>query len=267
MAGLMIAGKLSKQPYYISELNKNIYSIEELCYFLYNYLYLVDENFFGDKLISYIENVLGNATIAQGIRQTKAHGGKLTDTIAFTCAAAGYLNEKEMDRFKSQLELLGSKSSTERIKAKADILMESGKYNLAQIYYNRILRKGINSDLPDDFYGSVYHDLAVTHVKMFAYESAASLFAKAYSINKNPESLKSLMLCDVLSRDDKKLARDMEKYGVSNEKLDGFTGDLDAIRMSIGEADETDETGEAMDTFLRECMDEYVEKLNACVDI
>ena len=36
----------SEKPYYITEINKNIYSIEELNYYLYNYLYLVDEEFF-----------------------------------------------------------------------------------------------------------------------------------------------------------------------------------------------------------------------------
>ena len=46
----------SEKPYYITEINKNIYSIEELNYYLYNYLYLVDEEFFSESLIDYIEN-------------------------------------------------------------------------------------------------------------------------------------------------------------------------------------------------------------------
>mgnify|MGYP000986260210 FL=1 len=41
----------SEKPYYITEINKNIYSIEELNYYLYNYLYLVDEEFFSESLI------------------------------------------------------------------------------------------------------------------------------------------------------------------------------------------------------------------------
>ena len=45
----------------VTEINKNIYSIEELNYYLYNYLYLVDEEFFSESLIDYIENELDEA--------------------------------------------------------------------------------------------------------------------------------------------------------------------------------------------------------------
>ena len=39
------------KPYYIKEVNKNIYSIEELSYYLYNYLYLVDDQFFSEDRV------------------------------------------------------------------------------------------------------------------------------------------------------------------------------------------------------------------------
>ncbi|MFQ6932201.1 MAG: hypothetical protein ACLRR3_14785 [Eubacterium sp.] len=41
---------IADKPYYIKEINKNIYSIEELSYYLYNYLYLIDDQFFSDEL-------------------------------------------------------------------------------------------------------------------------------------------------------------------------------------------------------------------------
>ena len=47
--------------------------------------------------------------------------------------------------------MLSSKTAAERIKAKADILMETDKYNMAINYYNSILSKSINTDLPERF--------------------------------------------------------------------------------------------------------------------
>ena len=38
----------SDKPYFIKEVNKNIYSIEEISYYLYNYLYLIDDKFCSD---------------------------------------------------------------------------------------------------------------------------------------------------------------------------------------------------------------------------
>lgn len=263
MAGLMLASRQVKQPYYISELNKNIYSVEELGYFLYNYMYLVDEQFFCEALINYIENVLGNAIIAQGIKQARAHNGKLTDTIAFVVKASGYYSQKEMDKFSKQLELLGTKTNTERVKAKADILMETGKYNMAQVYYSRIIRKGINSDLPMSFYGAVYHNIGVTYVKMFAFGQAAAYFRKAYDTYKNEDSLKSLLLADVMDNNDKKLERDMEKYNVGQDVLDDYLSDVELIKAEVGEVSEKEDE---IQKFLQNCRQEYVKKLNSCAD-
>ena len=46
----------TEKPYYIKEINKNIYSIEELSYYLFNYLYLIDDQFFSEGLIDYIRS-------------------------------------------------------------------------------------------------------------------------------------------------------------------------------------------------------------------
>ena len=56
MNNIILCTTHTQKPFYIKEINKNIYSIEELSYYLFNYLYLIDENFFGEKLINYIEN-------------------------------------------------------------------------------------------------------------------------------------------------------------------------------------------------------------------
>ena len=36
--------KKAEKPFYIENISTNIYSIEELCYYLYNNLYLVDSS-------------------------------------------------------------------------------------------------------------------------------------------------------------------------------------------------------------------------------
>ena len=83
----------SEKPYYITEINKNIYSIEELNYYLYNYLYLVDEEFFSESLIDYIENELKQTTIATGLRQALNKNGNLGEMIAVVIKNSGYYTQ------------------------------------------------------------------------------------------------------------------------------------------------------------------------------
>ena len=58
MSGLILCSRKSDIPYKIPDASINIYSIEELSYYLYNNAYFLDENFFSDELIDYIEKNL-----------------------------------------------------------------------------------------------------------------------------------------------------------------------------------------------------------------
>ena len=148
-----------EKPFYIKEINKSIFSIEELGYYLYNYLYLIDDEFFGESLINYIENELEQRTIASGLHQIIENRGSLGEKISFVIKNCGYYTEKESEKLENHLVMLSSKTATERVKAKADILMENEKFNMAINYYNSILNKAVNTDLEDEFYGNVYNNL------------------------------------------------------------------------------------------------------------
>ena len=41
--------KKAQRPYFIENISMNIYSIEELCYYLYHNLYLADHTVFKDR--------------------------------------------------------------------------------------------------------------------------------------------------------------------------------------------------------------------------
>ena len=44
--------KKAQHPYFIENISMNIYSIEELCYYLYHNLYLADHTVFNEELLA-----------------------------------------------------------------------------------------------------------------------------------------------------------------------------------------------------------------------
>ena len=42
--------KKAEKPYYIENISTNIYSIEELCYYFYHNIYLLDESILNEHL-------------------------------------------------------------------------------------------------------------------------------------------------------------------------------------------------------------------------
>ena len=48
----------AKIPYYIENISTNVYSLEELCYYFYHNLYLVDETILNEQLCRWLQEEL-----------------------------------------------------------------------------------------------------------------------------------------------------------------------------------------------------------------
>lgn len=249
----------TEKPYYIKEINKNIYSIEELSYYLFNYLYLIDDQFFSEGLIDYIENELKQPHIASGIRQINANKGALGEKISFLIKNASYYTEREAEKLENHLVMLSSKTAAERIKAKADILMETDKYNMAINYYNSILSKSINTDLPERFYGDVYNNLGVAYARLFEYDQAATAFRCAYRLNASAESLESIIMCDLITDNEKRLKMDKDKYGVSDTVINRIKTEIIKLNAEI----KTGWNKKQEDQYMQQCKKEYIVEINS----
>lgn len=260
MSGVMICKFKAGHPYYIAEINKNIYSIEELSYYLYNYLYLIDEAFFSNALIEYIDEVLEQKAIAQGIRQALKNRASLSEMISYVVKTSGYYNDRELMKFQKQVELLSSKSNTERMKSKADILMNSKKYNLAMSYYKKILAKGIKNELPREFYGSIYNNIGVILAKTFNFKEAVTYFKNAYIYMPERFVLKEIIAADIILGNRKQTDRDMEKYNINESFYEETLADMELARQAA-----LSDRGRHPDLkkFFEECRLMYIQEMNS----
>ncbi|MBQ2643244.1 MAG: tetratricopeptide repeat protein [Eubacterium sp.] len=249
----------TEQPFYIREINKNIYSIEELGYYLYNYLYLIDDGFFGEKLINYIENELGQTTIASGLKQIAANRGELGEKISFVIKNCGYYTERESEKLENHLASLSSKTTAERVKAKADILMENEKFNMAINYYNSILSKAVNNELPEEFYGNVYNNLGVAYARLFEYDDAVVAFRMAYRLNEAFETLEEIIMCDLIMGNEEKLKMDKDKYNVSDAVVTRLRGELEDMRKDVELHWDTDKEVD----YIKKCKKKYIVEVNS----
>lgn len=259
MSGLMLCTMQAQKPYFVKEINKNIYSIEELGYYLYNYLYLVEDKFFGEALIDYLENTLEQKSIADGLRQLEKRGGNLGEKISFVVKNSGYYSQKEVDELERHLVMLNSKTSSERIKAKADILMGNHKYNLAIVFYRNIINKGRSSELSEEFYGNVYNNLGVAYARMFEYATAAACFKSAYKLNGNLSTLDNVIKADLMDGNDSRLRLDQSQYKLSDMAINKMRLEISKVKLQV------ENTWEAADKtdFVKKCKKEYFVEINA----
>ena len=58
MGYILCQVKRAKVPYYIENISMNIYSIEELCYYMYHNIYLLDETIINEGLCFWLRDEL-----------------------------------------------------------------------------------------------------------------------------------------------------------------------------------------------------------------
>lgn len=216
MAGFILCrSKYSDRPYHISNMSISIFSMEELCYFIYNNIYLIGTDIFDEGLISYIGNELEEKELARQLEFLISQSAGLTELVITVLRYVDYYSEEEIEKLRGVIDRLDTQNVSERLKARADNFLNNRRYESAVHNYQTILYNKLDDTLTDEFYGSVWHNLGVAYAEMFSYNKALECFEKAYEKNKLEESLNAIRAasCLIGTADEE----NEEVYAVSRE--------------------------------------------------
>ena len=139
--------KRAKLPYYIENISTNIYSIEELCFYFYHNIYLLDSTILNEELCFWIRDQLGLKKLAENLyKHLDDDEMKVGDFILPVFKEISYLSLEEFRRLNQQIRQLANEPEVLRQKRKGDYLMEHGKYVNAIKVYQRALRREAEDD-------------------------------------------------------------------------------------------------------------------------
>lgn len=183
--------KKAKQPYEITRIHRRIYTIEELCYYLCNNLYLIDYTIMNEQLCDWLEEELDLAELAQNLRQSLKQHGSVEQFVVTILGYASIYTTGELYRIQNVLEKLKNQKDIERKKYKADNLLESGAVKPAILIYQSILHEEHDESVDGKFYGRVYGCLGAAYGRVFLYEEAAKMYEAAFQICEEESMLKA----------------------------------------------------------------------------
>ena len=174
--------KRALNPYEITRIHRKIYTIEELCYYLCNNLYLIDYTIMNEQLLNWIEEELDLKELSDELKNViRTHGSVETFVLTILKRSKIY-KESEMIRIQNVLERLKNQKDIERQKYKGDNLLESGETEEAIIVYQAILNQEKDESVDPKFYGKIYAGLGAAYGKMFLYQESARMYDRAYQI-------------------------------------------------------------------------------------
>lgn len=195
--GCLILCKNSKvsQPYYADELGIYLYSPEELCYFIYNNVMLIDDTFFDDKLYSFL-NISGFGQLTDKIKKWKDEVD-FKELLLVILQDIKYYNEKELEFFKKEIERIASEGYENILKEKADYLFSIERYYEAIKLYTKILSS--KNLIEDSLKADVYAARAVSHTRLFSYNDATVDYLSAYELSSDLKYIKNIYLINKIT--------------------------------------------------------------------
>ena len=193
----------AKAPFYIENGKVNIYSLEELMYFVQSVRFVARDDFMKPEFIDWIENEIGMKELATMLREKLSAGSGLKDFFLPIEAANGYLTTSELQILNVQLQKYDHMSGPEAKKFFADQLMHQGKYVQAMLAYRRLLGDSDVIAEQGHVAGDIWSNLGCAYAKMQDFGEAVECFARGFMLNHRMETLQEAVDAACLSGDQK----------------------------------------------------------------
>ncbi len=192
MGQYLLCGAIAEHPYCVKILGLRLYSAEELCYYIYNNLSLVDESFIGPALYLFLKDEVNLPELADKVEQIYQTPDDLDKALLTILQAVGYYSEAELAQFQEKTMRLRKQNPQERLRERADQLFARGRYECAIREYSRILFFHRDMRLKAHFYAQVLQHMGAAYMQLGLCDEALECLEAAYKESQEQLILKQM---------------------------------------------------------------------------
>ncbi len=214
--------KQAEKPYFIENIRTGIYSLEELCFYLYHNVYLIDESILNEGLCDWIRDELGLTRLYRQLYEQLEKQEGAAYFVLPIFREAGYLTHAQMREFQEQLAKLEVQSDDMKQKLRGDYLFRERMYARAIGEYRGILKRRNPGKLGTQFYAAVLNNLGAAYAGLFQFETAAECFRESYELSRTKETLRKYVSALPLFLDEKEYQERLAKLRVDPALIQGI---------------------------------------------
>lgn len=215
---IQCSSKIAKHPYCFPMTKTNVYSIEEVCYYIRNNIYMMQEEVFDKDFAEWIGKELEMETTAKKLENMRKDHNNLKDIVVTLCCSCDYYTEEEINRLIEVMDETQNLPMRGRQMIKADNFLKTNSLEKARKEYESILRSDDMLHASQEEYGMVYHSLGVAYAGLGEFSEAAQAFQKAYEQNQKMESMQAYLYALRLGGMDKAYENAIKELEVSREQ-------------------------------------------------
>lgn len=220
---------LADTPYYIVSMGIRLYSMEELAYFLYENVYLVDKRMLGERLWDWIHTEMGNPELAERLKKGAEAGSSLQNMVLTILRSVDFYSQEELNELSSKMKVLNTYQEQERLKLRADEFFLNGNYQAAIYEYEKIIDIRQSDRLGVEFYAHVWNNLGVCYCRLFLFSRASRAFRTSWQYQKDSQVLKSYVCAMRLGLAEEDFEETMELQNIRGEQLEELAEEFDRL--------------------------------------
>ncbi|MSS63510.1 hypothetical protein [Velocimicrobium porci] len=252
----------AKEPFLFKQTNTKVYTIEEMCYYIYNNIYTITEELFDSTLYQWLEEQLDMNHLREKLLKVQREEHSLKDLIVIMLCSCDYFNEQEIRSLVETMDGLEKLSMQERKKLKADNLLFVQNYGRALEEYESMLKTENARCLTTEEYGDILHNIAVIHTRFHSYLEAAVLFKEAYSRNQKKESLEQYLYALKLAGNEKLLEEEITHFDVDETWLLEMEKNIKELKVKVEDTKEYQTVHKLPELKLEGLVNEYYGKID-----
>ncbi|MDE6687823.1 MAG: hypothetical protein K2K17_10965 [Lachnospiraceae bacterium] len=179
-------GHYAETAYTIKRTWIHIYCVEELCYYICNNAYLLEEDFINQDMLLWLDSECMLSSLAKTLRAQIRQGVRLEDQVRLLLDTVHYCPAEEIDAIVGMIAANYSMNSLQKNKIRADYFLKNERYALALQAYEELTEE-LAKVKDDKLIASVYYNMGVIYAHLFLFGQAGEYFKMAYEKQEKEE--------------------------------------------------------------------------------
>ena len=183
---ILTTGRIAEKPYRLRIIDRNVYTIEELCYSLSQCASFLDEDLMDHELLVWIEESCGLAELASQLRSLLRGRCAVEDFVSVLLLYVGYQSTAEIERIRTSIS--SGKGMEPFLRRLSEAKFAASRGHITQA---AALMDGILDELPElerEMRGRIWAEKGLLYAKGYRFAEAADCYGKAWRLSRSREN-------------------------------------------------------------------------------
>ncbi|MFV0464697.1 MAG: hypothetical protein ACK5ML_01380 [Lachnospiraceae bacterium] len=188
MSELLLCNQgLAQVPYHFTDSDLNIYSLEELSYYIMQNHELLDTEFMDENLCVWIRNHCHEVRLAEELEKLRNMPHGITAFVRALLQSNSYCTVAEIKEITAALEVASHRTKEQRQKLKADRMFQLRLYSQSIEAYQQIIDQLDEHETNGVLKAQICYNLGAAYANLFQFDLANHCFCKAFQQDPRPK--------------------------------------------------------------------------------